>query len=219
MNPSELAKLRKRRLILRQTAIFGLLIAVLVVAGVAGAAMYLGRIDPILSVPLSSPSAAAQDFGPMPCPKSETAKYPRSDKVTVNVLNGSKMTGAARYLAQALESRGFLIGRVDNSPVNYLGSALIRTGQRGINRAYTLLAHAPTDAVLAYSAREDNSVDIIIGDNYEGPRPLDQVTLEAGTVIPFPEACTQLEELIGTAPADSEQTGGAVAESDGSNPD
>ncbi|MDR1426477.1 MAG: LytR C-terminal domain-containing protein [Bifidobacteriaceae bacterium] len=202
MKAKDLWRVRKRRLIMRQTLILGLLIAVIAVAGVASAAMFLGRMDPLLSAPFSSPTPLSEDHGPTPCPRDESSMYPQAALVTVNVLNGSSMNGAATYLAQALERRGFIVGRVDNAPIEYSGVALLRTGELGLSRAYLLLAHAPEGTLLTLDNRADESVDMIIGAQYETLRPLETVNVHSGTVIPFPADCTPLAELLaGAAPA------------------
>ncbi|MDR1295538.1 MAG: LytR C-terminal domain-containing protein [Bifidobacteriaceae bacterium] len=197
MNAKDLARMRKRRLILRQTTIFGLLVAVLVVVGAASAAVILGRMDPFVSAPFSSPAAVEEDWGPTPCPPDEASMYPEAALATVNVLNASTAFGAATYLSQALEARGFAIGRVDNAPFEYRGIALIRTGALGINRSYLLLAHAPEGTALTFDGRSDETVDIIIGEEYKMLRSPETVTAKAGTVIPFPAECTPLAELAG----------------------
>ncbi|MDR1152148.1 MAG: LytR C-terminal domain-containing protein [Bifidobacteriaceae bacterium] len=209
MSSKDLARIRKRRLILRQTTIFGLLVALLVVVGAASAAVIFGRMDPFVSAPFSSPAVVEEDWGPTPCPPDEAAMYPQAALATINVLNGSTAFGAATYLSQALEARGFVIGRVTNAPFEYGGIALIRTGALGINRAYLLLAHAPEGTLLTYDARADETVDIIIGDEYKMLRPIETVTVESGTVIPFPAECTPLAELTGTTvpiPTDAPST-------------
>jgi hypothetical protein len=195
MSRKELWRLRKRRLIMRQTAIFGLLVALLVVVGAASAATFFGRMDPLVSAPFSSPTAESEDYGPMPCPRDESAMYPQAGLVRVNALNGSKAFGAATYLSLALESRGFGIGRVADAPFDYSGVALIRTGQQSVNRAYLLLAHAPEGTIMVMDGRTDETVDIIVGSEYETLRPAETVEVQAGTVIPFPPGCTPVAEL------------------------
>jgi hypothetical protein len=196
MSSRELWRIRKRRLILRQTAIVGLLVAFLVTAGAASSAMLFGRMEPMLSAPFSSPSPQQVDFGPTPCPRDEASVYPAAALVTVNVLNGSEMNGAARYLAQALERRGFMIGRIDDAPIQYGGVALIRTGEKGISRAYLLLAHSPDGTILTFDDRSTEAVDVIIGDQYDSLRPLETIDVRSGTVIPFPDECTPLADVV-----------------------
>jgi hypothetical protein len=188
---------RKRRLRLRQTVIFAALVGLLAVVGTASVAMFLGRMEPMFSAPFTSPSPKTEDHGPTPCPLDESSMYPQAGMVTVNVLNGSNLTFAATYLAQALELRGFAIGRIENTPLDYSGVALIRAGTKGMSRAYLLLGHAPEGTALSYLDRDDETVDIIIGAQYDSLRPIEDVTVEAGTVIPFPPDCTPVEELIG----------------------
>jgi hypothetical protein len=204
VSSKDLWRVRKRRLRFRQAAIFGLLVAGLAVVGVASVAMFLGRMEPLISAPFSSPSPKTEDFGPVPCPADESSMYPQAGMVTVNVLNGSDINFAATYLAQALERRGFGIGRIGNAPIDYSGVALIRAGAKGMSRAYLLLGHAPDGTVLSYSDRTDETVDIIIGDQYDSLRPLEEVAAQAGTVIPFPPECTPLAEVAaaGEVPLD-----------------
>ncbi|MDR0431979.1 MAG: LytR C-terminal domain-containing protein [Bifidobacteriaceae bacterium] len=195
MSRKDLDRIRRRRLILRQTAIFGLLVALLVVVGAASIATLLGRMDPLVSAPFSSPTPVTEDWGPVPCPADESAMYPQAALVTVNVLNGSSAFGAATYLSQALEARGFAIGRVENALIEYSGVALIRTGALGLNRAYLLLANSPEGTILTFDPRTDESVDIVIGAEYKSLRPAETVTAQSGTVIPFPPGCVAVSEL------------------------
>jgi hypothetical protein len=211
MNSRELGRIRKRRLILRQTAILGMLMAVLAVAGVASVAMLFGRMEPILSTPFTSPSPPQSDFGPMTCPRDEASVYPAAALVTVNVLNGSDMNGAARYLGLALERRGFAIGRIDDAPIEYPNVALIRTGEKGISRAYLLLAHAPEGATLAFDNRTTEAVDFIIGDQYDSLRAVENVDVRSGTVIPFPDGCTPLTDVIAWAATRAETEDGQLS--------
>jgi hypothetical protein len=215
VSSKDLWRVRKRRLRFRQAAIFGLLIAGLAVVGTASAAMFFGRMEPWVSAPFSSPSPKTEDFGPLPCPLDESSMYPQAGMVTVNVFNGSDITFAATYLAQALERRGFAIGRIGNAPIDYSGVALIRAGVPGMSRAYLLLGHAPQGTVLSYSDRTDETVDIIIGAQYDSLRSPEDVTVAAGTVIAFPPNCTPLAEVVAGGEVPLETIDGADGTGDG----
>jgi hypothetical protein len=201
MNDTErLARTRKRRLIVRQTAVFGGLTALLVVAGVASYAMFVGRIEPVVKAPFTSPSPKNLDFGPLPCPSATKAQYPTAAKVKLNVYNGGEVRLAADSIARTLESRGFAPGKVDNSPISFGGSILILTGPKGVNAAYLILGHAPPDAKIALDGRADATIDVIAGDEFEGLRTVEEVTVVAGQPIDGLEGCQEIEAIMATMP-------------------
>ncbi|MDR3201992.1 MAG: LytR C-terminal domain-containing protein [Bifidobacteriaceae bacterium] len=172
--------------------------------GVSSYRMFTGAEEPFFTAPFTSPSPVVLDFGPTPCPASVDAKYPAPKKVTVNTLNASALQGAAAAASQSLETRGFKTGEVKNAGIDFAGTILIRTGAKGVDRAYTLLAHAPADAVLAFDARDDDSVDLVVGEEYEGLRPVAEVAVESGAVIETPPQCTPVAELVASADSAAE---------------
>jgi hypothetical protein len=195
MKDKDIERVRRQHLAVRQTAIFGGLIAVLVVAGVAGVATLTGRMESPFEAPFSSATPTQVDYGPVPCPETSTSKYPAAAAVRVRPLNGSDIRLAASTAGQTLEARGFQVLAAGNASVNYGGSALVVAGKNGVDKAYLLLAHAPADAELAFDDRADDSVDLITGAQWDGLRPVDEVTAKTGALIPSPEGCEPVAEL------------------------
>jgi hypothetical protein len=190
---------KRRRLMLRQTLIFGALIGALVVVGVGAAAMFQGKIDPIFDAPFSSPEPPSFDFGPTPCPSAQDAKFPKAGAVKVNVLNGSDLSGAAASASRTLESRGFVLGTVADATIEFGGTVLIRTGAAGVDKAYMVAQYAPADAVIAFDLRDDDSVDLIVGSQYDGLRTLSEITVKAGTAITAVSGCQPADQILVSA--------------------
>ncbi|MCL2787778.1 MAG: LytR C-terminal domain-containing protein [Micrococcales bacterium] len=200
MNTTRLARIQRNRLIIRQIAIFGALLIALAVAGFGSWAMFQGKMEPLFSAPFTSATPETQDLGPLPCPVGNNPAFPLPDTVRVNALNGSSIRQAAGAAKQTLESRDFHVVNVENAPIQFSGPALVRTGAEGVNAAYLVLAHAPEDAVLAFDNRADATVDLIVGSQWTGLRPMEEVAAAPGTPIAPPEECTPLPEILATMP-------------------
>jgi hypothetical protein len=190
----QLAKVRKRRLVARQIAVFGALAGMLAVAGVGSYRMFTGESEPIFSAPFTSPSPPDLDFGPVPCPAAG-ATYPSPSRVTINALNSTNFAGAAGSAGHSMESRGFQLGDVADTPMEFAGSILVRAGALGIDNAYAVLAHTPDNAILAFDPREDDSVDVVVGLEYDGLRPAEEVAVASGQAILPPAGCVAVAEI------------------------
>jgi hypothetical protein len=210
--------MQRKRLIIRQTAIFGALIVVVTLAGLASAAMLTDRMEPIFSAPFASPSANTVDYGPTPCPVGANAIYPSTGGVTVNARNGSGIRLVAYVAAQTLENRGFTIGMTANAGFEFGGSVLVLTGEKGVNNAYLVLAQAPDDAVLAFDGRTDDTVDLIAGARWDGLKAKEAVTAERGQTIPRPTTCTEVPELVAANAVNPINPGLAPSSAPGTSP-
>lgn len=106
---------------------------------------------------------------------------------TVNVYNGTRLTGLAGDTADQLEQRQFTIGEVGNRRINTASmSAVISSGHGGRETAFAL-QRSIDGAVYTPDRREDDGVDVVVGTQFEGLIPEDQVDTAAG-----PLSCGEL---------------------------
>ena len=203
MNPKDLARIQRNRLRIRQTIIYGVLTAIVTIVGFGAWAMWTGKMEPLFDTPLAHETEVAVDYGPVPCPEGADAVYPRAGTVEINALNGSSLRGAARAAGETMTSRGFGLGKMDNANFQYTGEALIRTGEKGVNNAYLVAAHAGENAVITVDDRLDATVDLIVGEKWQGLIPSDTVEVKAGQRIPRPAECTEISQIIASLAADS----------------
>ncbi len=134
------------------------------------------------------PARAAE---PSPSPSPAVA-VPKPGQITVNVLNATTRSGLAQQTADELKKRGFRIGEVTNAPEEFdkkLDGAGVLLGPDAADKAALPVlgtqlpgAEARTDA-----AREDATVDLIIGDGFKGlARPADADAALAELTAPRP---------------------------------
>lgn len=190
--------IRRRHLLERQAVIFGGLIAALLALALLGLAVWFGAVPSPMSVPFASPppenGAVAQ-----PCPPTDATPVPYGE-ITVNVYNGTTRGGLAAATAAELAGRGLQIGARANDPYGrYGGATLLRAGPDGLAHAYTVAAIFP-DAVVQLDVREDASVDVTLGSEYDAMRPPQEAELDPGQPIPAPADCYEVP------PADEEGT-------------
>lgn len=172
----------------RQAVVFGVLIALMAISGLAALAVYTGA----LALPGDPEFVTAEPTGTSivqspACVPDET--YPVAyNQVQVTVLNGSTRSGLASTVADLLAERGFDVLGVGNdtrAPID----PLISFGPEGIAQAYTLLAHYPT-ARLVLDARVDGTVDLTVPQSFEELEPVDSVTLDPETPLVSVPDCT-----------------------------
>jgi hypothetical protein len=100
-------------------------------------------------------------------------------KVKVNVYNATTRTGLAAATAKILGDRGFVVGKVDNDPLqkSVKGAAELRFGPAGKGAANVVYRHL-TSAKLVQDKRKDATVDVVLGNAWKalgkvppGPTP------------------------------------------------
>lgn len=140
----------------------------------------------------SSDSSAADAADPTPSPCVTTLVtpaevLPKPAKVKVNVYNATSTSGLASKTANALEDRGFQVGRVANDPVRkpIPGVAQIRFGPKAEPAAQLLLLYVP-GAELVELDRKGRNVDLATGDGFTGIAP--QAEVDAQLAVPSPVA-------------------------------
>jgi len=200
--------LRRRHMHERQAVVFGVLLAGLAVAGLGAAALYTDALDlPFLDREFSAEPTEAAEETRTYCPP-EGALPVATGEITVDVYNGSGLDGLAGETANALTERGYVIGGKGNAPSEVTGAGRIIYGAAGIQAAYTLQAYVP-DAVLQLDGRTDTRVDLVVGTEFAGILPPDQVALDPAAPLLGPEGCIPFTELT-APPADAEQPADAA---------
>lgn len=105
-----------------------------------------------------------------------------AERVEVSVYNTTNEPGLAGDVAADLEERSFRVDEVDN---DYLADTdfegIIRVGERGLRQAYTLQQHLPSTLV-DIDGRDDFSVDLVLGADYDGLEDPHEVEIAPGRI-------------------------------------
>lgn len=181
---------RRRHLQQRQTVVFGTLVAALLVVGLLGGAMWSGVLPSPVNVPINSGGAEAPTAVVPPCPPADT-KPVKYTEISANVLNGTETQGLAARTAKSLREFGIQTGHEQNG-TEYGGVVQLTTGPSGIASAYTLAALF-TESQIVLDARDDDTVDVLVGTAYEGLIAADDIELNFKKPIPAPEGCREVE--------------------------
>lgn len=192
--------LRRRHQQERQAVVFGSLVAALAVAGLGAVAIYTDAIRaPFLDRGFVTPSSAptASTLPPPPCPPDGAVPL-AYDQVTVSVYNASDRSGLAGTTADVFASRGFAIGTTSNYPSTIDLPVEVLFGQSGVAAAYTVAAQL-VDPRLVLDTREDASVDVVLGADFAGMVPAEEVTLDPSTPLVGAKGCVSLEDAIPAA--------------------
>jgi hypothetical protein len=152
------------------------IVLVLLVALLAGAvffALALARGD--IKLPVSEPSASP--VSACPAGPFEVAD-PAS--ITVNVLNSTSIAGLAGNATASLEERGFTVETIGNRSVGQTSmTAIVVSGPAGYAQAFTLQRTIP-GTVYVEDERSDATVDVVLGSQFEGLVPAEEVNTEPG---------------------------------------
>ncbi len=185
----------------RQAVIFGVLLAVLALAGLGAAAVFTGSLNlPVFAREFASEPSPTASQDPYPCPPAGQLPVPYA-QVTVKVYNATNRVGLAGATAAALKDRGFVIGATENFSVTYDGIARIVFGTAGVAQAYTLAAQMD-GAVLFLDPRADPSVDLVLGGQFPELKPVEAVVLDPAAPLVAPPGCTPFDQVVApTAPA------------------
>jgi hypothetical protein len=179
--------LRRRHLHERQAVIFGTLITALAAAGLLGLGVWFGAIPTPFDVPFHTASPS-QPFVAQPCPPADATPVAYED-ITVTVYNGTTRVGLAADTASELSARGLGIAGTDNDPEGaYSGFTLVRAGTPGLAQAYTVAAIFP-GAVVSLDDREDSTIDVTLGSEYDGMSTPEEAALDPETPLAAPEGC------------------------------
>ena len=136
---------RRRHKHERQAVVFGLLIALMVVAGLGALAIYTDTIDSPFSEPIITPEPASASIAPACLPVQE--KWPdgappvKYSDVHVRIYNAADYSfNLAGANADVLTERGFDVRDTGDFVYEIEGRSEIRYGLLGVRQAYTLAA-------------------------------------------------------------------------------
>ena len=201
--PDRARALRRRHIHERQAVIFGVLLAILAVAGVSAAAIYTGNLNvPFFARGFSSKPTPTATRQPAPCPP-QGALPVAANSIKVNVYNGANRAGLAASAAVALTQRSFTVGVTANATTQFVGSVQISFGVAGVAQAYTVAAHFknPVLLLIARADPKDTSVDVTLGSDFDALVPPDQVALDPATPLVGQPGCVPVEQLAALASA------------------
>ena len=148
---STAARRARRRAALVITGLLGALALVLVLSMAYVQGWFGGDAD--------EDQASATTAAPVPSLAAED--------VVVNVFNTTSRAGLAGRAADGLGDRGFTVDGVGNSDLAIEGAGQIVHGPAGAEAAALLAEALPQEVELVADEREDESVDLVLGDAWE----------------------------------------------------
>ena len=178
--------------------VFGVLIAFLAVCGIFALAVYSGAISSPFNRPFTTVGVSDQKDYPVPClpaveGQPDGALPIAYTDVKVRLLNASKESGLAGAHETVLAERGFTILETGNVSL-LLEESEIRFGSKGTVQAYTLAAQFPTMR-LVLDDREDRSIDLLIGADFDPPVDIEDVDVAADQPLQNAEDCVPIGEI------------------------
>ena len=133
--------------------ILALVAVLLVVAAINIIFSSMGNPESKIADPPASESASAE-----PSP-SESEVSVADDSITVDVLNGSGVSGAAKKFSEAVEEKGWTLGQVGNYSTNLSDSTVYYNGEENASQAKLV---AKSLGVSATEASSDFEADITV---------------------------------------------------------
>ena len=217
-DPAEAARqraLRRRRLQLRQTFVFGILLTGVLVVLLLALAFWSNVIPTPFARPFSSPAPTAPARPSVPCPPLNATAQPLTD-ISANVLNSTNESGLAARTGSELGQIGVAVAQQGNHAGPITTSAAIVAGPRGLAAAYTLTLLVP-DAVVSLDDRSDETIDLILGQGFAGVLDPADIGLDPDEPLPAPAGCqpveipdngTEEDAPEGESPDDEDEGGG-----------
>ncbi|MCL1870233.1 MAG: LytR C-terminal domain-containing protein [Promicromonosporaceae bacterium] len=186
---------RRRREHERQAAIYGVLVAVLVLIGLFALAVYTGAITPPFARGITQNVEAPVTAPCLPKVKDQPdgALPVAYGSIHLNIYNASGVAQIATANKTVLERRGFVVGTVgDYTSVIQLNE--LRFGEKGIVAAYTVAAQFPRMRMVL-DARTDASVSLLVGKEYDRPLDEGKVTIAPDHPLKNMAGCKPATEL------------------------
>ncbi|MGO0577415.1 LytR C-terminal domain-containing protein [Ornithinimicrobium panacihumi] len=87
--------------------------------------------------------------------------------INVDVYNSTDTAGLAGRAGEALRTRGYAVDQVGNADAEIEGVAELRHGPEGLAAAQALQEALPEGVTLVEIEREDDKVDLVLGDAWE----------------------------------------------------
>ncbi|MDK8100547.1 MAG: LytR C-terminal domain-containing protein [Winkia neuii] len=157
-------QLYRRKRQQRETVVFTLCAALMVISLIVGMLMALGIIPLPFGNTFSEKKPVAR-ISQVPCVP-ENAKPTDPKDSTVTVLNGTDKAGLATEVADNLKKRGYKVGETGNAPTGeFTGGARIRTGTAGVAAAYTLAVGVPGATVVLDGSR-GSQLELTLGNEF-----------------------------------------------------
>lgn len=185
---------RKAYILRRQKIVFTIVGAIMAIAMVVSLLFFfhVGGLGDVKSATVE-PNYGKQ----APCATKDSsdgkAKYVENRNITVRVLNGTKFSGFATAVSDALQNREFNV----QTPGTYQTSKVERTmivyGKNAINQAYTVNSNF-TDAEMVMDDREDQLIDVVIGATFDTLKDTKKVPA-AGSEITNIEGCVAADKM------------------------
>lgn len=180
--------------------IFGVIIAFLVVAGILALLMFSGSIAGPLKRGFTVVGVSQQEEVPAPClpavkEQPDGALPIAYSDVRVTALNASGKQGVAGAFETELVSRGFTVmGTGTVTSIGNLENSELRFGKKGIVAAYTLAAQFPSIR-LVLDDRKKDTIDLLVGEEYDTPVDVEAVEVEADQPLKNVEGCLPADEI------------------------
>ncbi|KFJ03586.1 LytR C-terminal domain-containing protein [Bifidobacterium subtile] len=166
----------------RQTIVFGIVSTVLVAVLIIAMLFYTH----VLGHSAGSSPAAQPNYGVQaPCaPKDQdgnASKYVDNASVSVRLLNGTKFTGFAKAVGDALENRNFNVTAIQTYNRQDVERTTIYFGKGAIPQAYTVGSNF-TDAILKMDDRQDKLIDVVLGATFNDLQEQKKVPVSGGNI-------------------------------------
>lgn len=178
-------QLYRRKRQQRETVVFTISAALMVIALLVGMLMALGIIPLPFGNTFSEKKPVAR-ISQVPCvPEGSKPTDPKDS--TVVVLNGTDKAGMATEVAGNLKGRGYKIGETGNAPTGeFTGAARIRTGTSGVAAAYTLAVAVPGSSVVL-DGTASSGLELTLGNEFaklEDTKHVEQILKKEGLKSP-----------------------------------
>ena len=185
---------RKEYIRRRQKTVFSIVGAVMVVAMVVSLLFFFSMSEAwaTSSRPPYSRTTASRHRAPSKEADGSKAKYVENRNITLRVLNGTKFSGFAKAVSDALQNREFN----PQTPDNYtkkVDRTMIVFGKNGVNQAYTVASNF-TDAMLVMDDRQDQLIDVIVGATFDNLQDTKKVPA-AGKAITGIQGCVAVDKM------------------------
>ena len=164
----------RRRLLQRQTVIFGTLSITLAVLMLLCSAWWTG----LLPFPYHREFSTSQSYRKdvIPCIAENTPSVPNST-ISVNVYNSTTVTGLAGKVTTALAEQEVT---VVNDGANWPGERIsyptvIFTSSKAVTQAYSLARMFPEAMIYLDGSLSTEVLNVVIGEGFEALKPKDQL--------------------------------------------
>ncbi len=183
--PMDEREARKRYVRSRQTAVFTVVGVVMAIVMVISLLLYFH----VVGHTEQQATVVQPNFGAVaPCAAKDQngneATYVNNSNVTVRVLNGTKFSGFAKAVGDALTNRHFNVNTVDTYSSQNVKRTIIYFGKNTIAEAYTLNSNF-TDAQMVMDDRSDKLIDVVLGSTFNDLRAQKSVPAAGAKVTNF----------------------------------